>query len=74
MATAKFFNPLSQEILAQGFRRSMVRNLIGFLVDICRGEVDESIFEEGLWAGDDATAAKLNMAPACGLCLEHVQY
>jgi tRNA U38,U39,U40 pseudouridine synthase TruA len=51
----------------------MVRNLIGFLVDICRGAVDESIFQD-LWSGDDALAAKLNMAPACGLCMEHVQY
>jgi tRNA pseudouridine38-40 synthase len=58
---------------SQGFRRSMVRNLIGFLVDICRGAVDESIFQD-LWSGDDALAAKLNMAPACGLCMEHVQY
>lgn len=51
----------------------MVRNLIGFLVDICAGSVDESIFEE-LWLGNDNTAAKLNMAPACGLCLEYVQH
>lgn len=52
----------------------MVRNLIGFLVDVCAGSVDESIFEEELWLGKDSTAAKLNMAPASGLCLEYVHH
>ena len=51
----------------------MVRNLVGFLVDLCRGEVDESIFED-LWSGSDAIAKKVQSAPACGLCLEHVEY
>mmetsp|Transcript_8132 Transcript_8132/g.19643 ORF Transcript_8132/g.19643 Transcript_8132/m.19643 type:complete len:314 (-) Transcript_8132:44-985(-) len=62
------------DVEAKGFRRSMVRNLIGFLVDICMGSVDESIFEEELWLGKDVTAAKLNMAPAAGLCLEYAQH
>lgn len=53
----------------------MVRNLIGFLVDICKGGiVDGSIFEEELWLGKDTTAAKLNMAPAAGLCLQYVHH
>ena len=60
---------------AKGFRRSMVRNLVGFLIDLCRGELEESIFEE-IWSASDvnATARKLNSSPACGLCLEHVEY
>ena len=65
--------PMLTVRILQGFRRSMVRNLIGFLVDVSRGQVDESIFKE-LWSGDDAVALKINSAPACGLCLEHVQY
>ena len=44
----------------------MVRNLIGFLIDVCMGSVDESIFEEELWLGKDSTASGLNMAPALG--------
>jgi tRNA pseudouridine38-40 synthase len=58
---------------AKGFRRSMVRNLVGFLVDVCRGTVEESIFET-LWTGTDEVADKVHSAPACGLCLEHVLY
>lgn len=58
---------------AKGFRRSMVRNLVGFLVDVCRGEVEESIFET-LWTGTDEVAEKVHSAPACGLCLEHALY
>eukprot|EP00980_Cylindrotheca_fusiformis_P024381 scaffold11809_cov128-Cylindrotheca_fusiformis.AAC.20 len=54
------------DVESKGFRRSMVRNLIGFLVDICHGVVDESVFQD-LWSGDDELAAKLNMAPACVL-------
>jgi tRNA pseudouridine38-40 synthase len=61
------------EVEAKGFRRSMVRNLVGFLVDICRGTVEESIFET-LWTGTDEVADKVHSAPACGLCLEHVLY
>lgn len=58
---------------AKGFRRSMVRNLVGFLVDMCRGAVEESVFDQ-LWTGTDEVANKVNSAPACGLCLEHVIY
>jgi tRNA pseudouridine38-40 synthase len=58
---------------AKGFRRSMVRNLVGFIVDVCRGAVEESIFDE-LWTGSDEVANKIHSAPACGLCLEHVLY
>lgn len=58
---------------AKGFRRSMIRNLVGFLVDLCRGAVEESVFDQ-LWTGKDEVASKINSAPACGLCLEHVEY
>jgi tRNA pseudouridine38-40 synthase len=58
---------------SKGFRRSMVRNLVGFIVDICRGTVDESIFD-CLWTGTDDVAAEVHSAPAFGLCLECVHY
>ena len=58
---------------SKGFRRSMVRNLVGFIVDICRGAVDESIFDV-LWSGAEDVATKVHAAPACGLCLEYVRY
>lgn len=58
---------------AKGFRRSMVRNLVGLVVDICRGAVDVSILDE-VWTGTDTVARKVNSAPACGLCLEHVWF
>jgi tRNA pseudouridine38-40 synthase len=58
---------------SKGFRRSMVRNLVGFLVDVCRGAIDKSVFDE-LWKGTDEVASKIHSAPACGLCLEHVLY
>ena len=58
---------------AKGFRRAMVRNIVGFLVDVCRGVLEESIFHQ-LWEGGDDIASKVHSAPACGLCLEHVEY
>jgi tRNA pseudouridine38-40 synthase len=58
---------------SQKFRRSMVRNLVGFLVDLCRGSVQESILDE-LWTGTDDVANQVHSAPACGLCLEYVAY
>jgi tRNA pseudouridine38-40 synthase len=58
---------------SQKFRRSMVRNLVGFLVDLCRGSVHESILDE-VWTGTDEVANQVHSAPACGLCLESVTY
>ena len=70
---------------SKGFRRSMVRNLVGFMVDVMRGSI--SIIEEDeeeelnhntimteIWTGHDEVAKKIHSAPACGLCLEHVMY
>lgn len=58
---------------AKSFRRAMIRNLIGFLVDLCRGKVPESIFET-LWDGSDESASQVHSAPPYGLCLERVAY
>lgn len=63
------------ELEAKGFRRTMVRNLVGYCVDVCRGlgtvvELDW----ESIWSGSDAVADRINAAPASGLCLECVLY
>lgn len=58
---------------AKGFRRGMVRNLVGFVVDLCRGQLSESIFGT-IWSGTDEAAKAVNSAPPFGLCLEHVAY
>jgi tRNA pseudouridine38-40 synthase len=57
---------------AKGFRRSMVRNLVGFCVDVCRGMYQPDW--DALWEGSDEIAQKVHSAPACGLCLESVAY
>lgn len=66
------------EFQAQGFRRSMVRNFVGFLVDIMRGQVDVDRDVEGswdgLWTDDEKVAALVCAAPASGLCLERIVY
>ena len=60
-------------IQAKGFGRAMVRNLVGFLVDLLRGSLTEDMFER-IWDGTDEVASSINAAPACGLCLEKVDY
>ena len=61
---------------AKGFGRSQVRNMVGFLVDACRGLFkDQELSSDWLWREDSEELAKqINSAPACGLCLEHVIY
>ena len=61
------------QVIAKGFRRGMVRNLVGFVVDLCRGHVSESAFES-IWSGTDEVAALVHSAPPFGLCLENVEY
>jgi tRNA U38,U39,U40 pseudouridine synthase TruA len=68
-------------IEAQGFRRSMIRNLFGFLVDLARGAgaikddaMIQNLLQELIWLGMEDVATLVHQAPACGLCLEHVWY
>lgn len=60
-------------VQAQAFRRSMVRNLVGFCVDVCRGHIKYVDWDD-VWQGSEQAAAQVNAAPACGLCLESVYY
>lgn len=58
---------------AEGFRRAMVRNLIGFVVDVGRGKLDMNHVGTVL-SGTDKAADIVNSAPASGLCLVKVEY
>lgn len=58
---------------AGGFRRQMVRRLIGYVVDVARGDCNIDSIEEVL-KGSDEAAQQVNAAPACGLCLSKVEY
>ena len=68
-----------------GFRRSMVRNLTGFIVDISRNkfesetkkkEILKSIFscEDPNMDTNDSVSTFIHASPACGLCLEKVDF
>ena len=54
---------------AKGFQRTMVRNLVGFVVDLCRGAVP---LLDLVWESNEVAAALVQAAPASGLCLEQV--
>lgn len=58
---------------AEGFRRAMVRNLIGFVVDVSRGDLEMSHVDTVL-SGTDEASNLVNSSPASGLCLEKVEY
>jgi tRNA U38,U39,U40 pseudouridine synthase TruA len=60
---------------AAGFRRTMLRNIVGYIVDQCRAKDDENVIrmKDNDPFGDDMTG-KINAAPASGLCLESVTY
>jgi tRNA pseudouridine38-40 synthase len=58
---------------AKGFRRSMVRNLVGFIVDVGRGLRNMDDFT-AIWTGTDEAAKLVCSSPASGLCLAKVHY
>jgi tRNA pseudouridine(38-40) synthase len=73
---------------AKSFQRSQCRNMVGLIVDICRGHVPESMLDQ-LFASDDdpnnnddnnhqqhveRMASYISAAPASGLCLDQVWY
>lgn len=69
---------------AKGFHRSMVRNLVGFVVDVSRGlcSVDDipvllmgKKAEKWPVSSDNKSLVSMvNSAPACGLCLAKAEY
>lgn len=58
---------------ANGFLKQQVRNMLGLLVAIGRGQYEPEIVERAL-AAQDRRAIAYQTAPAQGLCLEHVEY
>jgi len=62
---------------AKGFHRSMVRNLVGFVVDVARGmhSIDDIPLLLSSKKGEYLqSGGMVNAAPACGLCLAKVEY
>ena len=66
---------------AKGFHRGMVRNLVGYVVDVARGvrgmdEIPTLLMgkSSGSCAEVASKVAAVNSAPACGLCLAEVEY
>jgi tRNA pseudouridine38-40 synthase len=57
---------------ANAFLRSMVRNIVGTLVEVGLGEREVAAIGELLAARDRSLAGET--APPCGLCLERVNY
>jgi tRNA pseudouridine38-40 synthase len=63
---------LRYRVEANAFLKHMVRRMVGMMVDVGRGAMDISQFEDHLRAAD-VTLAK-TMAPPQGLILEFVRY
>ena len=67
-------------LLAKGFNRSQVRNLVGFVVDVARGErrLDDAkvllLESDGNVDDEKKSLPTVNSAPASGLCLADVKY
>ncbi len=64
--------PLAIEVEADGFLYNMVRNIVGSLVVVGRGDQPPEWIGHVLAARDRACAGPT--APACGLMLLHVRY
>jgi tRNA pseudouridine38-40 synthase len=60
---------------SKGFRRAMIRNLVGFCVDVCRGaDHTAGIDWKKFWNEGEEIAKKVHSAPASGLSLDSVEY
>jgi tRNA pseudouridine(38-40) synthase len=57
---------------AKSFRRTMLRNIVGYCIDVCRNVVSVPLIESVFH--DSQEAVTINSAPASGLCLEWVKY
>jgi tRNA pseudouridine(38-40) synthase len=59
---------------AAGFRRTMLRNLVGYCVDVGRGLESAPSVDNVFDSSDSDVSSRINAAPAVGLCLESVTY
>lgn len=65
-------NRITIDVTGGGFLKNMVRIMVGTLVDIGKGRFLVEHIETLLRDGDRTKAG--STAPACGLCLMHVEY
>jgi len=63
---------ISIRLRGDRFLHGMVRAIVGTLADVGRGTLGEDVFTEIIKSGDRTRVSSL--APACGLCLERVDY
>jgi len=61
------------DFAAKGFRRTMLRNIVGYCVDVCRG-LEATPTLEQVFDSSSNVNAPICAAPAAGLCLESVTY
>jgi tRNA pseudouridine(38-40) synthase len=59
---------------AAGFRRTMLRNLVGYCVDVGRGLESAPSVDIVFDSSNNHVSTRINAAPAVGLCLESVTY
>jgi tRNA pseudouridine38-40 synthase len=63
---------LSYEITADRFLHTMIRSLVGLMIDFARGAITFKRFKEIFYGGDHSALPRV--APARGLCLVEVGY
>jgi tRNA pseudouridine38-40 synthase len=63
---------LDVSITAEGFLRYMVRSIVGTLMAVGRGEMENALVQRAIDGGDRSLVAAT--APACGLTLMSVRY
>ncbi|MEE9442419.1 MAG: tRNA pseudouridine(38-40) synthase TruA [candidate division Zixibacteria bacterium] len=63
---------LSYEITADRFLHTMIRSLVGLMIEFARGAITFKRFKEIFHGGDHSALPRI--APALGLCLVEVEY
>lgn len=63
---------VSFTVTGKGFLKNMVRNVVGTMVDVCAGKIDNKLIGEILGSRDRRRAGRC--APGCGLYLMGVDY
>ena len=67
----KNLDEITLSFVGTGFMRYMVRNMVGAMIDVARGNKDIEYVKNALEGKDNIS---IYTAPACGLYLESVEY